>query len=79
MRLKYIRVCSDLHLEQFYGQREELLAAKFIPEDERDAESVLALAGDISSKFDQLVNFIRAVEKRFLLLHGAGCPAPEGC
>lgn len=65
MKPKYIRVSSDLHLEQFYGQREELLAAKLIPEDERDSDAILALAGDISSKPDQLLAFLSAIESRF--------------
>jgi predicted phosphodiesterase len=66
MKPKYIRVASDLHLEQLLGQREEFLAMTFVPEDPRDAESVLVLAGDISSKPKQLLEFLGWVEKRFL-------------
>ena len=65
MKPRYIRVISDLHLEQYTGQSAESLRLKFIPPDERDAESVLVLAGDISSKLPQLVDFLREVEKFF--------------
>jgi predicted phosphodiesterase len=65
MKPKYLRVVSDLHLEQFYGQYEEVLARKFVPEDERDSSSVLLLAGDISSKPDQLITFLQILENRF--------------
>jgi predicted phosphodiesterase len=63
---KYIRVVSDTHLEQWVGQRAEVLRNKFIPHDERDVDSVLVLAGDISSKPSQLIDFLREVEKFFL-------------
>lgn len=66
MKPKYIRVASDLHLEQLLGQREEFLALTYLPEDPRDAESVLVLAGDISSKPDQLLKFLGFLEKRFM-------------
>lgn len=65
MKPKYIRVASDLHLEQNYGQKTDFLVNQFVPADERDAESVLVLAGDISSKPAQLVPFLKEVEKRF--------------
>jgi predicted phosphodiesterase len=65
MKPKYIRVVSDLHLEQYVGTRAEVLRNKFIPHDEQDAESVLVLAGDISSKPSQLLEFLREVEKFF--------------
>lgn len=57
MSAKYLRICSDLHLEGFtntVGQQ----AAHFIPHDTKDADSVLVLAGDISSRPIQLVQFI---------------------
>jgi hypothetical protein len=38
----------------------------FIPRDDRDAESVLTLVGDISSKIDQLAQFIKYIEDRFI-------------
>jgi predicted MPP superfamily phosphohydrolase len=64
MSTKYIRVASDLHLEQFYGMAAKKMA-KLIPEDDRDAESILVLAGDISARPDQLVEFLSTVEGRF--------------
>lgn len=66
MKIKYLRVSSDLHLEQYYQQSIEKIVDKFIPNDDRDAESVLILAGDISSKPDQLVEFLKFIEQRFL-------------
>ena len=66
MTPKYIRVLSDLHLEQLLGQREEFLATSFVPPDPRDAESVLVLAGDISSKPDQLILFLGWLRERFI-------------
>lgn len=65
MRPTYLRIVSDIHLEQFYGQYEEALVRKFVPEDERDSSSVLLLAGDISSKPDQLIYFLQILEGRF--------------
>jgi hypothetical protein len=65
MKPAYLRVVSDLHLEQFYGQYEEVLVRQFVPEDERDSSSVLLLAGDISSKPDQLIAFLQILEGRF--------------
>jgi DNA repair exonuclease SbcCD nuclease subunit len=64
--MKYLRLASDLHLEAFSGRTAEKLADDFLPKDERDADSVLVLAGDISSIPDQLVDFIREVEDRFI-------------
>lgn len=66
MKPKYIRVISDLHLEQLMGQREEFLAEKFIPPDPRDAESIIVLAGDISSKPEQLIPFLGWLKDRFM-------------
>lgn len=66
MKPKYIRVASDLHLEQLLGQREEFLAQTFIPPDPRDAESILVLAGDISSKPPQLIKFLGWLKDRFI-------------
>jgi len=65
MNLKYIRVASDLHLEQHYGQKADFLAQTFVLDDERDAESILVLAGDISSKLDQLIPFLNRMKARF--------------
>ena len=69
MKPRYIRVCSDLHLEQYQGQRAEFLRNNFVPHDDRDAESILVLAGDISSKTAQLVEFLREVEQYFLRVY----------
>jgi len=63
--MKFIRVASDLHLEGFVGRTPEQLAQWFLTPDDRDAESVLVLAGDISSQPDQLVEFIAHVRPRF--------------
>lgn len=65
MRPTYLRIASDLHLEQFHGQYEESLVRQFLPEDKRDSSSVLLLAGDISSMPDQLISFLEIVEQRF--------------
>lgn len=65
MSIKYIRVASDLHLEGFYGRNPETLVIDFIPSDPRDVESVLVLAGDISSIPDQLVSFLQVCLQKF--------------
>ena len=62
---KQIRVASDLHLEQFYGKDIASVEAEVLPKDERDADSILVLAGDISSKPDQLGLFLKQIEHRF--------------
>jgi hypothetical protein len=59
-----IRVASDLHLEFFKGAVAEL-ADHFLSADGRDSESVLVLAGDISSNVPQLAGFLAHVEARF--------------
>jgi predicted phosphodiesterase len=58
--IKYLRIASDLHLDGFLGQTSETLRAGFLPSDPRDAESILILAGDISSNGEQLVGFLAA-------------------
>lgn len=65
MSTKYLRVVSDLHLEQYAGSQIEQLVEYTVPTDARDAASILVLAGDISSKPTQLAMFIAEVEKRF--------------
>lgn len=65
MDIKHARICSDLHLEGFLGRDPATLLIDFIPEDLRDASSVLVLAGDISSVPDQLVGFLRVCRERF--------------
>lgn len=64
--MKYVRLSSDLHLEAFYGTPVEKMIEYLIPKDDRDAESVLVLAGDVSSKVDQVAQFIAAIEHRFI-------------
>lgn len=64
--MKYVRLSSDLHIEAFYGTPVEKLINHFLPADDRDAESVLVLAGDVSSKPDQVADFIAALEDRFI-------------
>lgn len=67
MKPRYIRVASDLHLEQYFGQHPDWLLETFVPPHEKDAESVLVLAGDISSKPQQLVPFLEAALQRNFL------------
>ena len=62
---KHIRIGSDFHLEGFCGLDEEKLALDFLPKDDRDKDSILVLAGDISSIPDQLIAFLSVCEKRF--------------
>jgi hypothetical protein len=59
-----LRIASDLHLE-FWSDRAPAFAHHFLPPDEQDADSVLVLAGDISSSIGQLVSFLREVTPRF--------------
>jgi Icc-related predicted phosphoesterase len=63
--MKFIRVASDLHLEGFLGTPVHDLAEWFVPRAERDEESLLVLAGDISSKPQQLVSFVEELLPRF--------------
>lgn len=60
-----IRIASDLHLESMYGRDYQTLAVEFLPRDPQDAESILVLAGDVSSYPDQLVGFLNTVADRF--------------
>lgn len=63
--IKYIRIASDLHLEAFTGRNPATLAHDFLPPDERDANSILVLAGDISSSGEQLIGFLAECCKRW--------------
>lgn len=63
--IKHIRVASDLHLEGFYGRDYQTLGIDFLPPDPRDAESILVLAGDISSQAEQLLGFLNVCCQRF--------------
>lgn len=60
-----IRVASDLHLE-FFQHPITQLASHFLPEDERDINSVLVLAGDITPNIGQLRDFLSICCARFL-------------
>lgn len=63
--MKYLRIASDLHLEGFRGRPIAALAAGFLPPDPRDKESVLVLAGDVSSFPDQVIDFLNEVADQF--------------
>lgn len=63
---KYLRVASDLHLECMAKSPTKTLEMIFLPIHEKDSESILVLAGDISSIPEQLINFIAHIEGRFL-------------
>ena len=65
MNIKHIRIASDLHLEGMLGRNAETLVIDFLPRDQRDAESILVLAGDISSDPAQLVVFLHACQQQF--------------
>jgi len=70
---RHIRVHSDLHAEQFCGQPPAKLLAHRIAPDPRDADSILVLAGDISSHVDQLLGLLEEAERRFrhvVYVHG---------
>lgn len=60
-----IRIASDIHIDAFTGRDPSVLANDFLSPDDRDAESVLVLAGDISSKIEQLISFLQVCEQRF--------------
>lgn len=60
-----IRAASDLHLE-FFRQPITQLADNFLPRDDRDIESVLVLAGDITPNISQLRDFLSICCARFL-------------
>lgn len=59
-----IRVASDLHLEFFRNDVAEL-ASHFLPKDNRDHQAVLVLAGDISARPGQLLDFLAICDERF--------------
>lgn len=61
--MKYLRIHSDLHLEQWYGMPAQKLADRLIPQHENDGDSILILAGDISSKIDQLLEFLNTLAR----------------
>jgi hypothetical protein len=63
--IKHIRIASDLHLEAFGYRDPESLAYDFLPPDPRDDQSILVLAGDISSEGAQLLAFLVTCCKRW--------------
>lgn len=65
MTFKHIRVASDLHLDGLIGNDPEVLCLNFLPKDDRDVDSILVLAGDISSNGEQLLDFLNECCKRF--------------
>ncbi len=65
MSIKYLRICSDLHLEAFTNIYADCLIDIFITQDDRDVESILVLAGDITSEPKQLFEFLDVCCKRF--------------
>lgn len=62
---KYIRIASDLHLEAFGRAYADELVHFSLPPDEKDPESILILAGDISSNTNQLISFLTECAKKF--------------
>lgn len=60
-----VRSHSDLHLEGFVGTDVVELANHFIPKQETDWDTVLILAGDVSSKLPQLRLFLTELSGRF--------------
>jgi predicted phosphodiesterase len=64
--LKFLRILSDIHLEQYLGMPIAKVVDRYVPEDILDEESILVLAGDICSKGDYLIDFIKAVKDRFI-------------
>lgn len=63
-----IRIASDLHLERFGADSVQALSSLLLPPDPRDRDAVLVLAGDISSRPDQLLEFLQVAEVRFRTL-----------
>lgn len=60
-----IRIASDLHLEGYSGKSDDWKRNFFLPSDPRDKDAILILAGDICSKFIDLVPFLWETEKHF--------------
>lgn len=62
-----IRIASDMHLDKLMAHRMTVqqMADYFLPEDEKDKDSVMVLAGDISSSPTQLLAFLGIASERF--------------
>lgn len=75
---RYLRVCSDLHLE-FRVRRElgypslEVAIDNILPADGRDKDSTIVLAGDIHTSWPALLEVFKILSKRFIrVMHVAG-------
>lgn len=64
-QITHLRIASDLHLEAFTGQTAETLRISFLGSFDDDHEAMLILAGDISSKPEQLIHFLSACCARY--------------
>lgn len=68
-KVKYLRVCSDLHLE--HSANRQMLAKaedrflQLVPPDARDSSSMLILAGDISAFREHMELIFQISENRF--------------
>lgn len=65
MNITHLRVVSDLHLEGFSNFPVDMLFQKFISSANADDVSALVLAGDISSKPAQLIEFVSYCATKF--------------
>jgi len=65
MNITHLRIASDLHLEAFTGRAAETLRIDFLGSFDDDHEALLILAGDISSKSEQLIEFLAACCNRY--------------
>lgn len=61
---KYLRIASDLHLDMYNADANKL-ADYVLPPNEKDSESILILAGDLSSDLTQLSDFLKVCSNRF--------------
>lgn len=64
-QIKYLRVCSDLHLEFHRSRPLQNNLLDYLPPDLRDRESVLVLAGDIHNNNTQLLLALTFLRERF--------------
>jgi Icc-related predicted phosphoesterase len=64
-KYKYIRPVSDLHANAFQSKPIHEVAIFFVPPDDRDSETILILAGDISHYRGQLCDFFQIMATRF--------------
>lgn len=64
-KINQVRYLSDLHLEQYQGMASSKIISRFLPPLESDKESLLILAGDISSDAEQLGDFLVDIAPNF--------------